>query len=54
MTKLLAVPPEDYQGKLATWLLELQIRGLWNGKGWDGDVMLTRQEYTDLLDVCEG
>lgn len=46
-------PPEDYEGQLSDWMVELQSRGLWDGQGWYGDVMLTEREYTEILDKCE-
>lgn len=48
-----AYPPEDYRGTQADWMIELQLRGHWDGKGWYGDVMLTAKEWFDILEVCE-
>lgn len=31
-----AIPPDDYEGSQADWMIALQTRGLWNGEGWHG------------------
>ena len=51
--KIPAIPPEDYKGTQADWMIKLQERGLWNGKGWHGDVMITEEQWWDILDECE-
>lgn len=51
--KLPAIPPNDYRGTQAAWMLGLQERGLWNGEGFHGDVWLTREQYGELLDATE-
>lgn len=48
-----AIPPEDYEGTQADWMINLQMRGLWDGEGWYGDVEIDEQEYADLLEECE-
>lgn len=49
-----AIPPDDYKGSQADWMVELQSRGLWNGEGWYGDVMLTNKQWWEVLEACEG
>lgn len=48
-----AIPPEDYKGSVAAWMVELQQRGLWDGEGWHGDVMITSEEWWEILEKCE-
>lgn len=48
-----AIPPEDYKGTMADWEIKLQEKGLWNGKGWWGDVKISNSDYCDLLEECE-
>lgn len=49
-----AHPPEDYTGSVADWMIELQMRGWWDGEGWYGDVEIPESEWRDILDFCEG
>lgn len=51
--KLSACPPEDYKGSISQWTIELIERGLWNGKGWYGDVKIEEKTYWDILEKCE-
>ena len=53
-SKVPAIPPSDYDGSQADWMIGLQQRGLWNGKGWHGDVEISLKDYQDLLEECEG
>lgn len=48
-----AIPPEDYKGTQADWMVGLQQRGLWDGEGWMGDVEITREQWWELLEECE-
>ena len=48
-----AIPPDDYHGSISDWMVKLQERGLWDGEGWYGDVMITLDEYTEILNECE-
>lgn len=48
-----AIPPEDYEGSMAQWMIELQNRGLWNGEGWHGDIWIPASEWWDILETCE-
>lgn len=48
-----AYPPEDYKGSQATWMVGLQERGLWDGEGWHGDVMIRADDWWSLLEECE-
>lgn len=51
-----AIPPNDYKGSQADWMIGLINRGLWNGKkpDWHGDVMITDEQWWELLEECEG
>lgn len=48
-----AIPPDDYKGSVAAWMTELQSRGLWDGEGWHGDVMIPSEVWWDILEKCE-
>jgi hypothetical protein len=50
-----AIPPEDYKGSVADWMIKLQEKGYWDGENpdWYGDVMLTDEEWWKLLEECE-
>lgn len=49
-----ARPPDNYTGELGRWCDELYHRGLWDGTGFFGDVVITCKDYVEILDVCEG
>ena len=53
--RLPAIPPNDYKGTQAAWMVGLMERGLWDGKRpeFHGDVWLTQEQYGALLDACE-
>lgn len=51
--KIPAIPPEDYKGGVGRWMIELQERGLWNGEGWHGDVMIEADQWWEILETCE-
>lgn len=53
MDEIPAIPPNDYTGTQADWMTGLQSRGLWDGQGWHGDVLLSSDEYWELLEECE-
>lgn len=48
-----AIPPDDYRGSQADWMTALQSRGLWDGHGWHGDVMITNAQWKEILKDCE-
>ena len=48
-----AIPPEDYAGSVADWMVKLQERGLWDGTGWYGDVELPAATWWEILEECE-
>lgn len=48
-----AIPPEDYKGSVAHWMTQLQERGLWNGYGFYGDVMIPTDAWWEILEECE-
>ena len=48
-----AVPPRDYRGTIADWMTELQIRGVWNGEGNYTEIMISAEEWKDILKTCE-
>ena len=51
-----AIPPEDYSGSISDWMIGLQeISNYDTASGeWYGDYLLTKAEYAQLLDRCEG
>ena len=49
-----AIPPEDYHGTQSEWMTKLQERGLWDGSGWHGDVMIPSETWWEILEECEG
>jgi hypothetical protein len=49
-----AIPPDDYSGTQADWMIKLQERGLWNGKGWHGDIEIPTDIWWEILEECEG
>lgn len=49
-----AIPPEDYKGSQADWMIKLQERGLWDGEGWHGDVEIPSDDWWEILEECEG
>lgn len=51
--KIPAIPPEDYKGSIADWMVQLQQRGLWNGEGWYGDIMIKPEIWWEILEECE-
>ncbi len=48
-----AIPPDDYQGSQADWMIALQERGLWNGDGWHGDIKISETIWLEILEECE-
>lgn len=50
-----AIPPDDYKGSVADWMIGLQEIGAWDGQTpeWHGDVRITPREYEQLLKKCE-
>lgn len=50
-----AIPPNDYKGSIADWMIKLQEHGHWDGKDpeWYGDIWLTPTEWQKLLTECE-
>ena len=50
-----AIPPEDYKGSIAEWMVSLQEKGLWNGRNpdWYGDVYIPEKTYLEILEECE-
>ena len=49
-----AIPPEDYKGSQADWMVALQERELWDGEGWYGDVEIPVNTWWEILEECEG
>ena len=49
-----AIPPSDYTGSQAEWMIQLQQRGLWDGDGWHGDVWISDDDWWEILEDCEG
>jgi len=52
--KMPCFPPNDYSGSMATWMVELLERGIWNGRGWYGDIWIDEGIYWEILEKCEG
>lgn len=48
-----AVPPMDYEGSQADWMVALQSRGLWDGEGWHGDIYIDQATWWEILEECE-
>jgi hypothetical protein len=48
-----AIPPMDYKGSVAAWMIELQQRGLWDGEGWYGDVLIPTDTWWEILEKLE-
>lgn len=50
-----AIPPDDYQGTIADWMVALVIRNLWNDSdgSWYGDVMISERVWSEILNECE-
>lgn len=48
-----AIPPDDYKGSQADWMIKLQERGLWDGKGWHGDIDIPTDIWWEILEECE-
>lgn len=55
VSKLPAIPPNDYEGTQADWMTGLMERGLWDGRRpeFHGDVWITVDQYNELLEACE-
>ena len=49
-----AIPPADYEGSQSQWMIELQQRGLWDGRGFHGDIVIKCRDWWAILDACEG
>ena len=49
-----AIPPQDYEGSIACWMITLQELGLWNGEGFYGDIVVSIADYNRLLLASEG
>lgn len=48
-----AIPPNDYEGSIADWMIALISRGLMENGDWYGDIVLTHEEYGEILNECE-
>ncbi len=50
-----AIPPDDYKGTIADWIVALTSRGLLDidGDDWYGDVELPESVYDEILTECE-
>lgn len=51
-----AIPPEDYKGSQAAWIIALVTRGLFDDSSgdWHGDVMIPESTWWEILHECEG
>lgn len=52
--KLPAIPPSDYDGSMADWIICLVTRGLMSEHDFYGDVYVSEKVYNEILDECEG
>jgi hypothetical protein len=50
-----AIPPEDYKGSQADWMVALVERGLCDDSDglWHGDVMIPCSIWWEILEQCE-
>lgn len=50
-----AIPPEDYKGTLATWMVLLQTHQLWDGNNpaFYGELMITEEQWWSVLEEAE-
>lgn len=48
-----AIPPEDYKGSVGRWMMALQERGLWNGKGYHRDIIIPADTWWEILEEQE-
>jgi hypothetical protein len=50
-----AIPPEDYKGSVADWMVTLVERGLWDDSdgSWYGDVEIPCSVWWEILEQCE-
>jgi hypothetical protein len=55
MDKFPAIPPNDYKGTIADWIVNLVQLGFWDEENpeWYGDVELSEEQYDELLTTCE-
>ena len=54
---VLAIPPADYRGSIADWIVELKRRGHLAPDadiGEHTDLEIPLEEWTDILETCEG
>ena len=51
--KVYAIPPNDYEGTIADWTIELITRGHMKDGDFYGDVKITEEEYGEILEQCE-
>lgn len=53
--KIPAIPPEDYKGTIADWMISLEEEGLWDGTNpeWYGDVLIDASDWWKILEECE-
>jgi len=49
--KLPAIPPNDYIGTMADWIIALNERG-YNGNEYC-DILISEEEYSEILEQCE-
>lgn len=50
-----AIPPADYKGSQADWMIALEMRGYWNSAQdlWYGDVAIPAEVWWEILEECE-
>lgn len=51
--QIAAIPPDDYLGTMSDWEIKLREWGKLKGDQMYYDVMITKDEWWELLDYCE-
>jgi len=50
---VLAIPPDDYEGSVADWIVALVSRGLMKEDDFYGDIIISQKDYIEILEECE-
>lgn len=48
-----AIPPEDYSGSIADWIVGLRELTGWDGTGYYGDIEINNMQWSELVERCE-
>lgn len=52
-SKVPAIPPDNYSGTIADWVIALQQRGLLKGTQFYGNIKIPKRVYDEVLAECE-